>query len=212
MKEHSPHTHTHPHPTHAAAGSSGRHRARLITAPDAADHGVHRRVTQSPLPRILVQIPWGGGGGGGIASKRDQQSCLGPCLPPSSPQLCAPTTAHQHCQQPPSPLPTTITARHHYPATPPTTSTTNNNQQQQPPPAPPPHRPPDEPAVQLGVLLQLRGVHAVADHLCVALVRRQVGHERRADVQHHGVIGDALAVQLSHLGQEAVVNVLHLGG
>jgi hypothetical protein len=81
----------------------------------------------------------------------------------------------------------------------------------QPPPHPPP-RPPDKPPVQLRVLGQLLRVHPVADHLLVLFILRQVAHPAGAEVEDHRFGGDALAVELRHLRDEAVVDVADLLG
>ena len=65
----------------------------------------------------------------------------------------------------------------------------------------------DEKLVQSRVLLKLLGVHAVADHLLVTHVSRQVADPGRADVEHPASGRDLLAVQLGELPEERVVHV-----
>ena len=64
-------------------------------------------------------------------------------------------------------------------------------------------------ATEAGVGLKLPPVEAVANHLRVVAILRQMAHPAAHQVEHHGALGDALAVQLGEPGPEGGIEVLH---
>ena len=66
--------------------------------------------------------------------------------------------------------------------------------------------------IEAGIGLQLLRVEAMADHLLVTPIVRQVAHPAAHQIQHHGTGGDAVAVQLSQSSSETAIQMLNEPG